>query len=87
MSWVCYLLQCADGSLYCGITNDLDKRLATHNAGEGAKYTRSRLPVKLVYSESCADRSLASRREREIKALPRTEKLALCKGTKVVENP
>jgi len=87
MSWVCYLLQCADGSLYCGITNDLDKRLARHNAGEGAKYTRSRLPVMLVYRESCADRSLASRREREIKALPRTAKLALCRVTKAGENP
>ncbi len=87
MSWVCYLLQCADGSLYCGITNDLDKRLATHNAGEGAKYTRSRLPVTLVYSEACVDRLLALRREREIKALPRTAKLALCRVTKVGENP
>ncbi len=78
MSWRCYLLECADGTLYCGITNDLDKRLAAHNAGEGAKYTRSRLPVRLAYQESCADRSAASKREREIKALPRAEKLALC---------
>jgi putative endonuclease len=77
MSWVCYLLQCADTTLYCGITNDLEKRIAAHNAGEGAKYTRSRTPVKLVYQESCADRSEASKREREIKALPRAAKLAL----------
>jgi putative endonuclease len=78
MSWHCYLLRCADGTLYCGITNDIDKRLTAHNAGAGAKYTRSRLPVMLVYSEACADRSLASRREREVKNLPRTAKLALC---------
>lgn len=87
MSWFCYLLRCADDTLYCGITNALDKRIAAHNAGEGAKYTRSRLPVKLVYSESCADRSLASKRERAIKALPRRAKLALFGVTKVWENP
>jgi putative endonuclease len=87
MSWHCYLLRCADGTLYCGITNDIDKRLAVHNAGEGAKYTRSRLPVKLAYSEACADRSAASKREREIKTLPRTAKLALCGVTQVPENP
>ncbi len=76
-TWTCYLLECADHTLYCGITNDLNKRIAAHNAGEGAKYTRSRLPVKLVYQEACSDRSAASKREREIKALPRTAKLAL----------
>jgi len=82
MSWVCYLLECADGTLYCGITNDLDKRLAAHNAGEGAKYTRGRAPVNLVFSESCADKSTALKREMEIKRLPRTEKLALVKASK-----
>lgn len=87
MSWICYLLECADGTLYCGITNDVAKRLAAHNAGEGAKYTRSRLPVKLVYSEACADRSAASKREREVKSLPRAAKLALCGVTQVPENP
>lgn len=76
--WTCYLLQCADQTLYCGITNDIEKRLAAHNAGEGAKYTRCRIPVKLVYQEPCADRSVASKREREIKALPRAAKLGLC---------
>ncbi len=76
--WVCYLLKCRDGTLYCGITNGLDKRLAAHNAGEGAKYTRGRTPVKLVYAERCPDKSAALRRERAIKALPRVEKLALC---------
>lgn len=86
-AWACYLLECADGTLYCGITNDLDKRLAAHNAGEGAKYTRTRLPVRLVYSEPCPDRSAASRRESAIKALPRAAKLALCGVTETPENP
>ena len=81
--WVCYLLECADGTLYCGITNDLDKRLAAHNAGEGAKYTRGRAPVKLVYCESCADKSAALKREMEIKGLPRAEKLVLAGGCAV----
>ena len=67
MNWVCYLLRCADGTLYCGITNDLDKRLAAHNAGGGAKYTRTRTPVELVFSDACADRSTASMRESQIK--------------------
>jgi putative endonuclease len=76
-NWVCYLLQCADTTLYCGITNDLDKRLAAHNAGEGAKYTRGRTPLQLVYSEPCADKSAALKRELQIKRLPRSAKLAL----------
>ncbi|MEQ1914460.1 MAG: GIY-YIG nuclease family protein [Sideroxydans sp.] len=79
MSWVCYLLRCADDTLYCGITNDLDKRLAAHNAGEGAKYTRGRAPLKLVYREACEDKSAALKRERQIKLLARADKLALCK--------
>lgn len=77
MSWVCYLLRCADDTLYCGITNDLDKRLVAHNAGTAAKYTRARGPVQLVFVENCADRSSASKREMEIKALARAEKLVL----------
>lgn len=77
MNWICYLLRCVDGTLYCGITNDLDKRLAAHNAGEGAKYTRGRTPVTIVYFETCADKSIALKREMEIKALPRSEKLGL----------
>jgi len=80
MSWVCYVLQCADGTLYTGITNDLEKRLAAHNAGEGAKYTRGRTPVKLAYCETCADKSAALKREIDIKGLPRTKKLALVEG-------
>jgi putative endonuclease len=83
MSWVCYLLQCADNTLYCGITNDLDKRLAAHNAGEGAKYTRGRTPVKLLYREICADKSAALKREIQIKQMPRNEKLKLCMGSAI----
>lgn len=77
MSWICYLLECADGTLYCGITNDLDKRLAAHNAGIGAKYTRSRTPVTLIYTESYADKSATLRREIAIKKLSRSQKLSL----------
>ncbi len=79
INWICYLLECADGTLYCGITNDLEKRVASHNSGEGAKYTRGRTPVRVVYSERCVDKSAALKREREVKAMHRTGKLALCK--------
>lgn len=79
-NWVCYLLECADGTLYCGITNDLAKRLAAHNAGTAAKYTRTRLPVALVFFEECADRSSALRREIAIKKLSRAEKLLLIRS-------
>lgn len=75
--WFCYLLRCADDTLYCGITNDLDKRLATHNAGTAAKYTRVRLPVELVYAEACENRSAALKREMAIKRMTRAAKLAL----------
>lgn len=77
--WVCYLLECADGTLYCGITNDLEKRIAAHNAGDGAKYTRGRTPVRLAHVEACEDRPAALRRERAVKRLPRADKLALCR--------
>lgn len=75
-----YILRCADGTLYTGCTNDLERRLRTHNAGKGAKYTRARLPVELVYAEEAADKSQALRREAAIKALPRSEKLGLIKA-------
>lgn len=77
MSWRVYILECADGTLYTGITNDLDTRIAAHNAGKGARYTRSRLPVQVVYTEAATDRSTASSREAQIKSLSRSEKLAL----------
>lgn len=74
-----YILRCADGTLYTGWTNDLDRRLAAHSAGRGAKYTRARLPVELVYSETLPTREEAMSREWHIKHLPREEKLALIK--------
>ena len=76
-----YMLRCADGTLYCGWTNDLEKRLAAHNSGAGAKYTRSRLPVELVYSESFATKQEAMSREFHIKRMTRAEKLALIAGS------
>ena len=72
-----YILVCADGTLYTGWTNDLEKRLAAHNAGKGAKYTRSRRPVRLFYYEEFEEKGEAQRRECEIKRLPREKKLAL----------
>jgi putative endonuclease len=77
------MLRCADGSLYTGITTDLDRRLAEHNGDgpAGARYTRSRRPVQLVYSEVACNRSEASQREMTIKRLDRARKLALCAAT------
>jgi putative endonuclease len=71
------VLRCGDGTLYTGATNDLPARLATHAAGKGARYTRSRLPVALVYEERAADRGSALRREAALKRLSRPEKLAM----------
>ena len=72
--WFVYLLLCADGTLYAGITTDLDRRLAEHNAGVGARYTRGRLPVRLAYAEEAVSRSAAARRERCLKRLPASRK-------------
>ncbi len=72
-----YLLRCADGSLYAGWTNDLDARVRAHNTGAGGKYTRSRLPVELVYFESFETREQAMSREWHLKRLTRAQKLAL----------
>ena len=77
MSYYVYLLRCGDGSLYTGYTDDVERRLAVHQSGKGAKYTRSRLPVELVYSEALPDKSAALRREAAIKKLPREKKLEL----------
>ncbi len=74
-SWKLYILHCGDGSLYTGITTDVEKRLEAHRTGKGAKYTRGRTPLELVYSEECGDHSAALKRELEIKALSREEKL------------
>jgi len=75
--WYLYLLRCRDGSLYCGITTDVEKRLEQHRSGKGAKYTRGRGPLELVYTEECAYHSAALKRELTVKALPREEKLKL----------
>lgn len=72
-----YILRCRDGSLYTGWTNDIDKRMQAHRKGKGAKYTRSRLPVTLVYQETFDTKQEAMRREAEIKKLPRKKKLLL----------
>ncbi len=72
-----YIVECADGTLYCGWTNNLDKRIADHNAGKGAKYTKPRLPVKLVYYECFNTKEEAMSREWHIKQLKREEKYKL----------
>ena len=72
-----YVLECADKTLYTGYTNDLDKRLKAHNSGKGVKYTRSRRPVRLIYSECFESKSEALKREYQIKQLTRTQKLKL----------
>ena len=76
--WTVYILACADGSLYTGITTDLDRRLAEHNSARGgARYTRARRPVRLIHAETVPDRSAALKREAAIRRLPRAAKLAL----------
>ena len=75
--WLVYLLQCRDGSLYTGITNDLPKRLKLHAAGKASRYTRSRLPVRLAYSEPQPSKSRALKREAAIKKLSRRHKESL----------
>lgn len=77
MAWTVYMLLCGDGTLYTGCTSDMARRLAAHQSGKGAKYTRSRLPVSLAYREDSFDRSAALRREAEIKKLTRQQKLNL----------
>ncbi len=79
-AYTVYILRCGDGTLYTGCTNDLPRRLRAHQSGKGAKYTRSRLPVESVYTEPAPDKSAALRREAEIKAMTRTDKLKLIAG-------
>jgi len=76
-SWYVYILKCNDDTLYTGITNNLSKRLNTHNIGKGAKYTRCRLPVKMIYFQRYKNRSIASKEEYRIKNLTRKEKFLL----------
>ena len=84
-SWVVYVLRCADGTLYTGVTNDLARRLARHRAGRASRYTRGRLPVELVWRERRPDRSAAQRREAEIKGLTRAAKERLIAGGRTPE--
>ena len=77
MAWHVYIIECSDGTLYTGITNDLDRRITAHNDGRGAKYTKSRRPVRLRYSELAADRKNATQREYAIKSLRKAEKMRL----------
>ena len=79
-AWYVYILECADGTLYTGMTNHLVRRLAAHNAGKGAKYTKTRRPVRLRYSEELENRSLALRREAAIKKLSHAQKRAMCEN-------
>jgi predicted GIY-YIG superfamily endonuclease len=76
-NWFVYIVRCRDGSLYTGVTNDLGRRIAAHNGGRGARYTRSRSPVVLVYQESAPDRAAAQRREHRIRCLRTREKRRL----------
>jgi putative endonuclease len=78
MHWMVYILECADKTLYTGITNDLDRRMAEHAAGKGARYTKGRGPFRLVCCETCQGRAEASRRETAIKLLSRAQKRQLC---------
>jgi putative endonuclease len=78
--WHVYMVRCSDRTLYTGITNDLEKRIEAHNSGkEGARYTRSRRPVKLVYSEQVESKSAAAKLEYQLKKLPRLKKIRLIK--------
>lgn len=80
--WWVYMLRCVDGTLYTGATNDLEKRVKTHSLGKGARYTRARLPVRLVFQEKAKGRSAALKREAALKTLTRREKLKLIRPGK-----
>ena len=81
-TWFVYILRCADGSLYTGITKDVSRRCEQHNAGTASRYTRGRLPVSMVYRETQATQSLALKREAAIKAMSRQEKESLIRLAK-----
>ena len=85
--WVVYVLLCADGTLYTGITTDPERRVVQHNAGTASKYTRARRPVALAYTESSPDRSAASKREAAIKALTRKQKDKLIRRPHATDTP
>lgn len=87
MAWYVYILRCGDGSLYTGCTGNVSRRLAVHQSGKGAKYTRSHLPVELAYQEELPDRQSALRREAAIKKLTRAQKLELLQNRELKELP
>jgi putative endonuclease len=78
--WHVYLARCADDTLYCGIARNVSERIAAHDAGKGARYTRGRGPLQVLATQRCRDHGLALRVERAVKALPRTDKLALAEN-------
>ncbi len=80
VGWIWYVLRCADGSLYCGITTDLERRLVQHNSGRGSRYVRSRAPAVVVLHEDVGTRTEALRREREFKRLRKDRKEAIVRG-------
>ena len=82
--WYLYILKCKDGTFYTGITNDVEKRLEMHRSGKGAKYTRGRGPLELVYTEECENHSQALKREYEVKKLPKEQKLQLILSRKLL---
>jgi putative endonuclease len=86
-SWCCYIVQCTDASLYIGITNDLDKRLAAHNSGAGARYTRSRRPVRLRWRWNCISSEDARRLEGLLKRLPRVQRLRVIESDADILGP
>lgn len=86
-SWFVYLLACADGSLYCGVTTNLDRRLAEHNSGTGARYTRTRRPVILAGFAPCPDRSAAQKAEAAVRRHRAADKLAFLRGLALKETP
>ena len=86
-TWYLYILRCADNTLYTGITTDVEKRLEAHRSGKGAKYTRGRAPLELVYRETCGSHSEALKRELSVKALAREEKQKLIEAGQKPEKP
>ena len=83
-TWYLYILKCKDGTFYTGITTDVEKRLEMHRSGKGAKYTRGRGPLELVYSETCENHSQALKRECEVKKLPKEQKQQLILSRKLL---
>ncbi len=80
MGWALYIVECIDETYYTGITNDIDRRIAQHNSGAGAKYTKGRAPVRLIYTEYFKNRSEASKRELQVKSLSKDRKTDLIKS-------